>query len=573
MVWLLICVASGLSALCSVALVNRYLSLKLHKNTFPFTLALLIVNLWLLLSITYLLPLDVFLAAVAQNQNPENGDSFTRREGADGLSGLQSMDRPTNLAGVWYAIYWTEFVICWFVMPVLMSYLDLKYLFPYIGETGWTATQGARIKKALFTNIKFYALCGIAFVIGALYLFFAMHRGASDLKPLLISLSHLYSLSYTLVLLAMGLILLPKAFFLGNNSENAMFVELSKINDDLNDARLALTDYAEKILSLPEVRNGDVVLGQAQNECKIEVQGLVNELKITIPQLSQGGGQPNVSLDKINKFYNFFLTEYYNYLYYEDQSDVIIHRLTHSQNKSLHVSKSILNFCLGGLCAAMSLMVALLELTPSKYAHAWIFKGHSWWNFLLEISILVYNTIASLHAMSCFKFQNFHIIPTGHSNPKNSLYFSLYSSRLLLPLCFNFMALLPEAMKGHESSFESVLYKDLKLIPLVDMLNRYLPIFFLVLVPLIYFFDLKRKLLVRVLGEDFYYELFGALYDPITPYDQESHGRSDLAPSTTRSRHSEDYEYSLQDGRFLFQRATSKYGMREADNTEEHTYV
>lgn len=575
---LLLIGASLASAGCSFIFINRYLSFKLHKNTFPFTLTTLLINMWLLLSITYLLPLDVFSAAANRSNNgnstidstsPSTG-IYPRMAQTTPLLRRDTSQSLPNFSLIWYAVYWLEFMVCWFILPVLISYTELKYLFANEPGTSHRKVVWTRIKKAIMTNIKFYALFGIGLGIGLLYLIFGMKRGLSDLKPLIISLSHLYSLSYTLILLSMGLILLPKALLFENNNENRMFVELSKANDESNDAKLSMTDFAEKILTLPPVQNGDVALNQVTTECKLEVQSLVNEIQISIPNLNSAGNGNNLSFEKINKHYNGFKTEYYNYLYYQAHSDSIIHDLARSQSKSFSMSKTIFNYIIGSICMSLSILVALLELTPSKFAHAWIFEGHSWWNFLLEISILVYNTLVSLYAMSCIKFQNFHLIPNGRSNPKNTLYFSLYSSRLLLPLCFNFMALIPRAPKGEQSSFERVLYKDLELIPLVNFLNRFLPMLFVIVVPLSYFFDLKRKVLLKLLGEDYYYEMFGILYDPVPQYDRLSEDQSPAG----RTRLDEDYEYSLQDGRYLFQRATSNFGMGENDSSyDTRTYI
>ncbi|CEP61107.1 uncharacterized protein LALA0_S02e06876g [Lachancea lanzarotensis] len=571
--WLVIVAATGITAVCSFLFVNRYLSFKRHKNTIPFTLAILLLNMWILLSITYLLPLDVFYAARASSsEHPEGTNGPQLRRSNPWISrDLQSSDQMPDVSLLWYIIYWSEFAICWFVLPVLISYLDLKYLFPTHGDTSQQRPVLNRVKKAIFTNFKFYALCALGLIGGIIYLEFGAKRGMADLKPLIISLSHLYSLSYTLILLSMGLILLPKDILLENDNENKLFVELSKSNDESNDARLALTEYATKILSMAEVRNGDVVLNQALNECKLEVQSLVNEKQIQLPVTSRRD-QSASTLNKLNERFNAFKTEYYNYLYYQTKSDRIIHSLAQSQVEPVSWTRKVGKWVLGLLCLAISSLVVFLELTPSRFAHDKLFEGGRWFNFMLEISILMYNTLASLYAMSCFKFANLHLIPNGQSSPQNALYFSLYSSRLLLPLCFNFITLISHASGVQECGFEKVLYRDLKLIPLVDILNRYLPVIFIIAVPLGYFFDLKNRVLIKVLGKEYCYELFGILADPSNP-DGGSGGVDTSQPvvpaAINRSRLDEDYEYSLQDGRFLFQRATNNHRMIESNTSSE----
>ncbi|SCV04062.1 LAME_0H15456g1_1 [Lachancea meyersii CBS 8951] len=578
--WPVIVAATGITAICSFVFINRYLSFKRHKNTVPFTLAILLLNMWILLSITYLLPLDVFYAA--KTSSFEEPDGTNASQTLHDMNSVSTNSKTFNLLSVrdlktdkmpdvsilWYIIYWLEFAICWFVLPVLISYLDLKYFFPTQGDVSHRRSVFNRVKKAIFTNVKFYALCAVGLLAGIVYLELGAKRGLADLKPLIISLSHLYSLSYTLVLLAMGLILLPKSILLDDDNENKLFVELSKSNDESNDAKLALTEYASKILSTAEVRNGDVTLSQALNECKLEVQSLVNEHQIQLPAVNRGDQSPP-SLKKLNQRFNAFKTEYYNYLYYQTKSDRIIHNLAQSQVEPISWMQKIGKWALGLMCLTLSALVMLLELTPSRFAHGNLFGGGRWFNFLLEISILVYNTLASLYAMSCFKFANLHLIPNGQSSPQNALYYSLYSSRLLLPLCFNFITLISHTGGIQESSFERVLYQDLKLIPLVDILNRYLPVVFIIAVPLGYFFNLKNKVLIKVLGREYCYELFGILADPTNLESDLAQASHPVSPAANRSRLDEDYEYSLQDGRFLFERATNNHRMLENNTPSE----
>ena len=133
------------------------------------------------------------------------------------------------------------------------------------------------------------------------------------------------------------------------------------------------------------------------------------------------------------------------------------------------------------------------------------------------------------------------------------------------------MTLISHDKDAPESSFEKVLYQDLKLIPLVDILNRYLPVIFIIVVPLGYLLDLKNKVLVKVLGREYSYELFGIFTDPAPPREEVS---NDSSQAMDRSRLDEDYEYSLQDGRYLFQRATSNYNLREdAAVSDQRSYV
>lgn len=592
--WLLNLCAGVLSLAYSFAAVNRYFSFKLHKNTFPLTLTILTCNLVILLFTAYLLPLDIFYAtraAIASGTPtvPQNNGTDTMANGMGvSLAQVRSMDstiEQPSFRVAWLLVYWLEFAICWFIIPVLISYCTLKYACGK--DTSLTHERShvwERMIRAVFQNLKFYLLCLLGLVCGMIYLVVSTGHNLSEFKPLIISLSHLYSLSYTLILLSTGLIIFPKNLFSWgrlptNDSINRYFVELSKTSDDLNESQMNMLESADKILNSSEPNNGDVVFAQMLNECKLEVQGVLNESELSLSNHLSGSSASNItSLDKLNKCYNEFTNHYYNFLHYQTHFNAIIHILAQSQSSSSFSSASsafryVRSFAilpLAVLSVGLSLLIIYLEMTPTKWGHSWIFNGTHWYNFALEFIIFTYNTLVSLYAMSKFKFNNFHLIPNGRSNPTNALYYSLYSSRLLFPLCFNMMVLIPpHTQDGVKSSFEKTLYDNLTVIPLVGYLNKYLPCLFLAVTIIGYKFDLKQKVLLKVLGEEYYYQFFGMMmYEPVGDNDSlqaNDHRRSSILTDDgfmgIRSQMDEDYEYSLQDGRYLFERASSNYDM------------
>lgn len=512
---------------------------------------MLFVNMFLLLSITYLLPLDVFYAAQSFDRTPIPSNETLIVQRDTRLTAIVSFS--PNFEILWSLLYWSQFAICWFVFPVLISYIDLKYLYPR-SESDSGNQILKRIQTAIFMNLKFYVFCVLALIVGLLYLTFATNHGMNEVKPLIISMSHLYSLSYTLILLSNGLIRLPKSLLFEEQNEKRLFVKLSQNNEDLNESKLSLIESAEKVLSIKHSSDLDSSLDQSLQECQLEVQRYCNELELTIPILNSSGRQNNTtSLSKLNECYNAFKTEYYNYSYHQTKSDEIIHTLVISQRKTISVPINIFKRSAGVVSMLLSMTVFMLELTPVKFGHRWVFMGKTVWNFLLEMAILLYNTICSLFSMSHIKIQNFHLVRNGKSSPKNALYFSLYSSRLLFPLCFNYMILIPKSTDtDHQSSFEKVLYHQLEMIPLAKFLNEYLPVLFVVIVPLAQYFELREKLLSKVLGEEYYYQLFGSI-----PTNESQ----TTSVANSRSRLDEDYEYSLQDGQYIFERATSNYSL------------
>lgn len=551
MFWLTFFAAALFIALCSFFIVNHFLSFKFHKNTFPVTLMVLSINMFLLLSITYLLPLDVY--STAQNTSwqapPLNGTSLGER---DSLAETELATVP-NFDILWSSLYWTQFVICWFILPVLISYLNSKYLYSDTDAESRNIVL-RRIQRALLDNFKFYIFCMLAVILGLIYLKITTSHSLKEITPLIIAISHLYSLTYTLFLLSNGLLKLPKMLLLKEHDEKKLFVKLSQNNEAMNESKLSLLEISEKLLSLRSPSNADTGLSQLIQDCQLEVQRCSNELELTIPTLNAPSRTENhITAAKLNQYYNIFVTEFYNYTYHLAKSNELIHSLVVSQKKGATAPLNAFIKLIGVFSVILSTIVVLLELIPNKFGHGIIFTGTSIGNFFIEMILLFYNTICSLYSMSTIKIQNFHLVSNGQSSPKNALYFSLYSSRLLFPLCFNYVTLIPKYEDAtRESSFQRVLYRQLEVIPLAKFLNEYLPLLFVILVPIAYYFELKDKVMIRILGEEYYYQLFGSFSstDVSLSYD----GRAN-------SRLNEDYEYSLQDGQYLFQRATSNYNL------------
>lgn len=570
------------TTLVALATVNKYFNFRIYRG-FPFTIAVLVVNLVLLLVTAALLPLDLY----------------------DTESNL-AKDRWFHV--IWLIVYWLQFLICWLAIPILISYVSLRYAMH-------PAEVVKKLTKSVYLNVKFYFICLVVLVIGLIYLMMSTGHGLSEIKSLIISLSHLYSLTYTLILLSTGLILLPRDLLSGsldlqkNKNTNALFVKLSKINEDMNDSQLNLNDSASLILNTKEQENGDIIFNDLLRDCKLEVESKLEDLKssllLTTPLIhindsSNLATSSITNLDKLNKHYNEFINNYYNFLYDKVKSDEIIHQLaelqdaTSTDNKRKMIKRLFLFVC-GVLSLTLSCLVYFMELTPTRWFHGWLFMNQNWYNFLLELAIISYNTFASLYAMSKFKFLDFHLISNGQSNPSNALYYSLYSSRLLFPLCFNLIAMIPSnkstdenGNKVYSSTFERVLYKNLSVIPMVNFLNKYLPMIFMTVIPISYKFDIKQKILLKVLGEEYYYQFFGMmLYEPIgeiptTQQDVESRSRLSSTGNTgiirqypsnstslnrpTSSILDEDYEYSLQDGKYLFERAANSLKQSSPQN-------
>lgn len=515
---------------------------------------------------------------------------------------------------LWFTTYAIQFILCWFLLPCMISYHELNYsIYSLHGPL-------QQIYGSMIQNVKFYAICGVILVIG--FILALMTLSIHSNWPIIISLCHIYSLSFTLTLLAMGLVIVPRdlyqrLFMKESHIINRYYITLSRQNDELNDSKLYLLDHSINILHSKPLTTGDVEFNKLLTNCKDEVKQKLDQLdwenRYNDHLLNDNDDMftPIKSIDKLNKEWNQFITHFYTIQYHQYQIDKYIHllakqsainipnntdtsvNLTYSQSYGQMLHKwgvNILLFTLLVLSIITSISVILLETLPARLTK-WVI-----WNRLsattaapILIIILIYNKLISLYAMTIIKFQNFHLTPNGHSNPRNLFYFILYGNRLLFPLYFNLMTFIP-AKVYEETQFNKILYNQIKLIPIVNWLNKWLPPIFIILIGISYYNNkLKWQILNKFISEDTLYQIFGwfdledyneenglssgALFgknnnnnDEIGEIDNE---RLSISTNITNTN---DIEYSLQDGRFLFERAiNSSNGNRYTDNVDNST--
>ncbi|KAL6950146.1 hypothetical protein ACO0QE_000822 [Hanseniaspora vineae] len=575
----------ALSVLVSLSIVNKYFSLKKNYNKHIILLSLLISNMACLLSITYLLPIDIWVHKLSIPQSETTTDLYYER--------LCSL-----LDFFWVFIYWFQFILCWIFIPIMMAYVDLKYIAPVSSNDSitpnTTATNASRtsvflykLKKSVLVNLKFYGVCLAGLVVAIIYLK-TISQTEVNIKPLLISLTHLYSITYTLVLLAYGLNIVPFYFLKLDfwrqklsiratsnanasqhdqtvycDKETQLYMKLSKYNDEMNECKIELVENYSLIMNPNNCNSSEVQ--ELFQSCKREVEAIFVSIKndtelnnhrmnftVVLQNATLNADESSAlqTLEQLNTCYNKFVTEYYNFMYAKEKFQDTKHVLDKIKSDQADLTaKNVLNSVLGICCLLVSLGVAFVELVPVKF-HSMVLSAESNTLLLQTMMFFMYMTVCCLVAISKFKIADFHLISNGSSNPRNTLYYSLYSSRLLLPLCFNFSSLIrASSQQPYTSSFQKKLYVELY--PIVSKLNVILPPIIMIAITASFWFNLKDKLIVKLIGRDNYYQLFGN-YTQLSfdSFDFEGEEREDLT---------QDIEYAIQEGKHLYEQHTNNY--------------
>jgi hypothetical protein len=144
----------------------------------------------------------------------------------------------------WRTIYWTSFSLTMFILPMLQSYCDSGYF-----------TSFEKFKKAVRANVLYYSILGVVGIIGLIVLLATFQPDKDKVTRqqaivgLLMALSNLYGLSLTVILLAFGLVHVPRNLWRNASWKYRLRhceLSASRVKDALVDANAAYADLVKE---------------------------------------------------------------------------------------------------------------------------------------------------------------------------------------------------------------------------------------------------------------------------------------------------------------------------------------
>ena len=148
-------------------------------------------------------------------------------------------DQKTELFIMWQVLFWTSFLLCWILLPILRNY-DIS------GDFHWKG----RLKSAIKAQLKELIIVGI---IGLALLVFVLAKSIvniKDLPQILAFLSNTWGLFLIMVFLGYGLVAVPRYFWLMGNSRSNLdflYVKLINVDEEVTLASGNLDDVVKKI--------------------------------------------------------------------------------------------------------------------------------------------------------------------------------------------------------------------------------------------------------------------------------------------------------------------------------------
>jgi len=129
----------------------------------------------------------------------------------------------------WNVLYWINFVLCWFIMPIMSTYLDTSEF-----------TPARKLCYAIKLNLVIYAIGAGALIVYTLVFIFTenMELNFEKYQAVLMSLASSWAIVQIIIFISNGLISVPRMLFRRGNLHRRLrlicckLVQVREITDD-----------------------------------------------------------------------------------------------------------------------------------------------------------------------------------------------------------------------------------------------------------------------------------------------------------------------------------------------------
>ncbi|KAF6012266.1 hypothetical protein HII12_002419 [Brettanomyces bruxellensis] len=510
----------------SYLLVGRYID---YREQPKYLSVILVISLALPLSLIFLLPIDLL-------------STFSDKHSIDEFkSSPFYLERPIVNA-LWRINYWLTFFLTWVLLPLLQYWFDSGYY-----------KLKDRFNESIRNLIRFQLLMLSCCVIGFGYIIF-YHRSwlnATFLKGLVITISHIYSLTLALWLMAHGLIQLPRQTWENAGDYNAMLYSLYQrvpyLKEKMEDSKFELQDVSAKILSMASI---DIPFDYRDWCIQLE-KDIPFEFRPENQRYSYyANTEEPITAQDINRSTLHNLTfrlqrAKWSYKHNLVAFQQVVHKImkldtameseneqisdpTSFRGTTLFIATKAWSIILGALAIIIIeselfhgfnisiINIVVRNVTDSPENTSLVAVLASCVPFL---TFMVFSALASLFKIKIFDI--YHVISDQGSDPVSTTFFISYACRLTIPLSYNFLMLLDTDF-ARASSFQEFLGNSIKLISLGKILNDILPR--LIVIPIcLSLFHVWDKIKTKMKGN----LLFDYLFDEFDFYEDEDEEEPD----------------------------------------------
>jgi len=198
--WLLIVLEALIVAVITVLVYQRFAS----WSAIPWYVHAVVIPGWFsAFVIVCLSPIDVASSWYDDCMRPTNVTTTTTACGAKPATYLDEEE----LLWIWRTLYWSMYIMCWTVYPILQSY-----------SLAGGFTVFAKMKSAIIENLIIYGLMGAVFLILLIWMA-ASHKivGASSFMGIAIAFANGWGLLLVITLMGFGIVEIPRRLWRQSN--------------------------------------------------------------------------------------------------------------------------------------------------------------------------------------------------------------------------------------------------------------------------------------------------------------------------------------------------------------------
>lgn len=475
---------------------------------------------YLSFAILLLVPLDISSTSYRKCAEAHNAsDGFESQQDAERCHRPLFYVPSSYIDYFWGFLYWTSFIMCWAVYPLMQNY-----------STAGDFTPSEKFKTTIRENAWFYVCCATAGI--TFFVIYVIFTGNANPLPTFMALGNAWGLLLLIAFLGYGLVAIPRLLWRLSSPATAFdryCFALVKARDDL---RCAEQDYED---TLRLVREYDRVIDRRDVFRKF-IDTIISEIP-TSQYANIPPGNP-VTIDPENDIgYDKLTSLHYKVMFYShnlamckttyrsitkkafDAEDVV--KASTSDEKIIlwtarqprvsnifSLTEWVCQVVLRGpvLKTAAVALGVLSAITlwsecvffvdkPVLSVFALAIRGTTNSDFLslvITMGLLTYILVCAYWGLFQLKLFSYYRLIPGKQTDANSILFSaLYLSRIAAPLALNFIRM----TKVSGSSFQKVMaYMERAPFLGEALFNNYAPLCLLVLCAA-FLFDIPRRIL------------------------------------------------------------------------------
>ncbi|CAD8048081.1 unnamed protein product [Paramecium sonneborni] len=439
-----------------------------------------------------------------------------------------------SLAETYQILYWTNFILCWTVIPIMQEY-----------EESVELEKQAKLKKALKNNMKFYIIISVVGIVFVLAIFYTGQTEQCGLGTFLKSMANSFGVALIILLLGYGLVIIPKAQMRTSQLDvqlKYLYFRTASINGEKDDAHHKLMETSMKVLKIKDYRFDNDDMMYYLNKCLNKIPRNMHKIltkeeekrKSQILMAITGAIFKNKAPESVEEMMSLYQEIRKNSLEYKrikaqwkencksayEMEDII--KAINSQDKKIQFSfkkaregklaqqldllewywlcviKPQLKIIISLIFGILSILVLISEVTIFMGTQITIFGlPLRYVNGLLSISFfsfipLLYIAFCVYYGLFRIRIQGFYGLYGDHQTDAPSLMFATINfSRVGAPLCQNFLNMIK---LKQETAFRYAM-GNIELLPIFGISITALMPCLLVVLCLINYFDLFDRTL------------------------------------------------------------------------------